>query len=174
MNTAVLVIGAVGSAVVGLGALLWAIGKHNARWTGGIERAWSEAATSLGLQRVDKLKERALAGKIDGFEVALESCASQKPDEPAVTRARLAGGGKISKELGFERGPARPDGPRLGDDEFDRAVRAQGPEDLLLAALSASARLAVQRWVSAGGTVREGDLAVELEYEHREPDLLVN
>jgi HEAT repeat protein len=165
VGTASLVILAVGGAVVGLTALLWFVGRHDARWKRIARGVWSDAAGELGLERSDPPGGRGLAGAIEGFEVSV-----QTDKNPVVVRARLKGGGRISKDVRMDAAKFFPDekiGPvvSLGDEDFDALVRVAGREDEVLAALGVEGRAAAKAFIDDGGKVSGGDLEVALDLD---------
>jgi len=90
-----------------------------------------------------------------GFSVRV-SDSRQPGDYPFRTRVVVGSGSKISCS------PAGHAGVSTGDAEFDKTVRLQGPEDLVLASLDADARRSIAALVGMGGEVKpNGDIVLQ-------------
>ena len=100
-----------------------------------------------------------------GFSVRV-SDSRQPGDYPFRTRVVVGSGSKISCS------PAGHAGVSTGDAEFDKTVRLQGPEDLVLASLDADARRSIAALVGMGGEVKpNGDIVLQHNGQLYIPDL---
>jgi HEAT repeat protein len=128
-----------------------------------IQLAWGRAAQLLGLQGPDNRVGLRLHGRVECFDVLMETFLRRAR---TWTRVSVRGGKALVVESVAPRRASlfkllRPAGILTGDQSFDREVVVEGDENAL-AVLSASTRRALLREMRHGSSVNDATLIREL------------